>query len=90
MSYLQKYNTSLETLDMSKNPCCGPGLEGVSWVPTKSITITANQILDTSTTNCVHTQQRLKEAVLVVDRNDFSGWHMSRRVLAGIEFTITP
>ena len=39
ISHPQKYNTSLETLDISKNPCCGPGLEGVSWVPTKSITI---------------------------------------------------
>lgn len=27
---MQKYNSSLETLDLSKNPCCGPGLEGVS------------------------------------------------------------
>lgn len=26
----QKYNSCLETLDLSKNPCCGPGLEGVS------------------------------------------------------------
>lgn len=25
----QKYNSCLETLDLSKNPCCGPGLEGV-------------------------------------------------------------
>ena len=29
-SYPQKYNSCLETLDLSKNPCCGPGLEGVS------------------------------------------------------------
>ena len=35
MPHLQKYNTSLETLDMSKNPCCGPGLEGVSWIAYK-------------------------------------------------------
>lgn len=26
----QKLNTTLETLDMSLNPCCGPGLDGVS------------------------------------------------------------
>lgn len=26
---LQRYNRSLETLDLSKNPCCGPRLEGV-------------------------------------------------------------
>jgi protein phosphatase 1 regulatory subunit 37 len=25
----QKYNSSLETLDLNKNPCSGPGLEGV-------------------------------------------------------------
>ena len=30
MSRVQKYNSCLETLDLSKNPCCGPGLEGVS------------------------------------------------------------
>lgn len=26
----QKFNSTLETLDMSLNPCCGPGLDGVS------------------------------------------------------------
>jgi len=26
----QKYNSCLETLDLNKNPCSGPGLEGVS------------------------------------------------------------
>lgn len=25
----QKYNNTLETLDLSKNPCCGPRVEGV-------------------------------------------------------------
>src|SRR5277367_623951 len=25
----QKYNSTLETLDLSRNPCSGPGLEGV-------------------------------------------------------------
>ena len=29
-SYPQKYNSCLETLDLNKNPCCAPGLEGVS------------------------------------------------------------
>ena len=29
-SRIQKYNSCLETLDLSKNPCCGPSLEGVS------------------------------------------------------------
>lgn len=28
-SYAQKYNSNLETLDLSKNPCCGPDLDGV-------------------------------------------------------------
>lgn len=27
---LQKYNACLETLDLSRNPCAGPTLEGVS------------------------------------------------------------
>lgn len=30
LSSIQKYNSCLETLDLSKNPCCGPNLEGVS------------------------------------------------------------
>lgn len=25
----QKYNTTLETLDLSNNPCCGPSLDGL-------------------------------------------------------------
>ena len=25
-----KYNSTLETLDLNSNPCCGPTLEGVS------------------------------------------------------------
>lgn len=29
----QKYNSCLETLDMSKNPCSGPSLDGVSLLP---------------------------------------------------------
>ena len=28
-SRYQKYNSTLDTLDLSHNPCCGPGLEGV-------------------------------------------------------------
>lgn len=32
----KKYNSTLETLDMSRNPCCGPGLEGVRLVTSKS------------------------------------------------------
>lgn len=27
---VQKYNSCLETLDISKNPCSGPELDGVS------------------------------------------------------------
>jgi protein phosphatase 1 regulatory subunit 37 len=37
-SSTQKYNSCLETLDLSKNPCCGPGFDGVcvvcSLIPT--------------------------------------------------------
>jgi protein phosphatase 1 regulatory subunit 37 len=29
---MQKYNSCLETLDLSRNPCCGPSLDGVSVV----------------------------------------------------------
>jgi len=31
--WAQKYNSCLETLDLSKNPCSGPSLDGVCLIP---------------------------------------------------------
>ena len=44
---LQKYNSTLETLDLSKNPCSGPDLEGVCW-PGNSLTSSANSLCRSS------------------------------------------
>jgi protein phosphatase 1 regulatory subunit 37 len=32
MPLSQKYNACLETLDLSRNPCCGPALDGVRYL----------------------------------------------------------
>jgi hypothetical protein len=33
-TFLQKYNSTLETLDLSNNPCCGTSLEGINTLRT--------------------------------------------------------
>lgn len=45
-----KYNLSLETLDLSRNPCCGPGLEGIQSLRTAFTLNTALKRLFLSST----------------------------------------
>ncbi|KAF8340191.1 hypothetical protein F5887DRAFT_1076994 [Amanita rubescens] len=46
-----KYNSCLETLDLSKNPCCGPGLEGIQSLRTAFTLNTALKRLFLSSTH---------------------------------------
>ncbi|KAF8637228.1 hypothetical protein AX14_010329 [Amanita brunnescens Koide BX004] len=46
-----KYNSCLETLDLSKNPCCGPGLEGIQSLRTAFTLNTALKRLFLSATH---------------------------------------
>ncbi|TFK18854.1 RNI-like protein [Coprinopsis marcescibilis] len=46
-----KYNSSLETLDLNKNPCCGPGLEGIQSLRTAFTLNSALKRLFLSSTN---------------------------------------
>ncbi|KAG8883926.1 hypothetical protein FRB97_005600 [Tulasnella sp. 331] len=50
-TFKKKYNSTLETLDMSRNPCCGPGLEGVTSVRTAFTINTSLKRLFLSGTN---------------------------------------
>lgn len=45
-----KYNNSLETLDLSRNPCCGPGVEGITSLRTAFTLNTALRRLFLSST----------------------------------------
>ncbi|KAJ3516030.1 hypothetical protein NMY22_g14302 [Coprinellus aureogranulatus] len=46
-----KYNSCLETLDLNKNPCCGPGLEGIQSLRTAFTLNSALKRLFLSSTN---------------------------------------
>ncbi|KAF5339788.1 hypothetical protein D9611_009036 [Ephemerocybe angulata] len=46
-----KYNSCLETLDLNKNPCCGPGLEGIQSLRTAFTLNTALKRLFLSSTS---------------------------------------
>lgn len=47
---VQRYNTTLETLDLSRNPCCGPGLEGIGALRTScTVNTTLKRVFLTAT-----------------------------------------
>lgn len=72
---LQKYNSTLETLDMSQNPCCGPSLEGVRVLRLASLgkslpKLTSklhNYGIDYGHSNCLHDQHLLEEAISILN-----------------------
>ena len=56
----KKYNLTLETLDLSRNPCSGPSLDGVSSfnrfyeTTTKGLSASSLNDKDTISKNCVY------------------------------------
>ena len=82
----QKYNTCLETLDLSKNPCCGPGLDGVCAICTLTIDLLRHRILGSVPAHSIHPEYSTEAIVLVINGACISGSHRIGGISSGISF----
>jgi len=82
----QKYNTCLETLDLSKNPCCGPGLDGVCVICSLTIDPIRRRILGSVPAYSIHPQYSAEAIVLVINGPCVSGGHRIGRISSRISF----
>jgi hypothetical protein len=86
----QKYNSCLETLDLSKNPCCSPGLEGVcaSYLPAGPALLMA--FIDPISSHSVHSQHITETALSLLHIAHLRGRHCACRVSSGIDVSPPP
>lgn len=79
-SFSQKFNATLETLDMSFNPCCGPTLEGVNLLSTLLARRAHRLLADHHPSRCHHDQLEPQAHLPQRHRPLLGRRHRSRRV----------
>jgi Leucine Rich repeat len=82
---LQKYNSCLETLDLSRNPCCGPGLEGVG--PNSLLHRFSKTLSDSISPHGIHLKYCFEAPLPLLHLNGFAGCHRPSGVPPRVDVT---